>query len=94
MHKHNLKKCIVTLKLKQHDIKHKSERGMGKTGSMAITQEQLIELESKPKTRAQIRLDYFICVLPLICMAIASAEYWMVPDNSKNEKVRWKIKFQ
>lgn len=49
-----------------------------------ITQEQLIEMESAPKTRAQIVLDYIVCFLPLVCMGAASVEYWMIPNDSTN----------
>lgn len=49
-----------------------------------ITQEQLIEMESAPKTKAQVILDYIVCLLPLVCMGIAVLEYFLVPDGSSN----------
>lgn len=50
-----------------------------------LTQEQLTEMESVPKTKRQIILDYLICVLPLFCMALAISEYLLLPDVRNND---------
>ena len=49
-----------------------------------LTQEQVIELETKPQTKGQIILDHIICLLPLASMGIMLLEYFLVPDGSSN----------
>lgn len=49
-----------------------------------LTQAELIELETKPKTKGQIIADYVICFMPLVCMGIMLLEYFLVPDGNSN----------
>lgn len=49
-----------------------------------INKEKLIELESRPKTKFQKGMDFFVCILPILCMGVALAEYCLVPDIREN----------
>ncbi|WP_253290872.1 ABC transporter permease [Pseudoflavonifractor sp. MSJ-37] len=50
------------------------------SGQDGMTRQQLLELESAPKTRRQILLGRLILVLPLVTGGAALAEYWYLPN--------------
>ena len=49
-----------------------------------MTKEELQELENKPKTKKEIFMDWFICILPIICGIAAICEYLYVPNYKNN----------
>lgn len=53
-----------------------------------ITAAELADLESKPKTKAQIALDRFVCLLPTLFGLAAMGEYLYLPNA-----VSWKTTY-
>ena len=49
-----------------------------------ITREQLMELEQKEKTPAQLARDMLVTLLPLIAFIASQLEYWLVPNKYRN----------
>lgn len=49
-----------------------------------LTKSELIELESAPKTKFQIVLDYFICFLPIFVGILHLMEYYFIPNKGIN----------
>lgn len=50
-----------------------------------ITRYELLELESKPKTKFQVIFDYIICILPILMGFSALAEYYCIPNLKPNK---------
>jgi len=50
-----------------------------------LTKEDIIELESKPKTKLEIILDYVISFLPVIFGVIHILEYVLIPNHGFNK---------
>lgn len=48
------------------------------------TKEELFELESKPLTNSQIKLNYFICLCPVLMGIICELEYYLIPNHGRN----------
>ena len=63
----------------------KSNKYLTPANTSELTREKLIELEQDSKSNIQKLLDLFISFLPLICCAIAIAEYVFIPN--KLEKI-------
>lgn len=68
---------------REEGVRQKMEK-QGKKGLGEVTQEELIELESRPKTQAQIVMDYVISLLPLVAMGGGILEYLLIPDVGNN----------
>lgn len=49
-----------------------------------MTKDELMELESAPKSRLQIIIDRLICFLPIAAGGLALLEYYMVPNMKGN----------
>lgn len=58
---------------------------MGENETKTLTKEELLEMESAPKTKGQIALDYCICLMPFAAAAIMLAAYYLLPDKSINK---------
>ena len=59
-----------------------------KTGAPSLdglTRQRLLELESAPRTKAQIITDYVICIMPFIVGIAAELEYFFVPNYGSNQ---------
>ena len=54
------------------------------TPVQSLTRQQLLDLERKKKTKAQLWLDMLIYLLPFVGGIAAVLEYTQVPDNSLN----------
>ena len=52
------------------------------TPVQSLTRQQLLDLERKKKTKAQLWLDMLIYLLPFVGGIVAVLEYTQVPDNS------------
>ena len=50
-----------------------------------LTRDELREMESAPKTKAQIILDYVITFLPFAAAALMFAIYYKMPNKSENK---------
>ena len=50
----------------------------------ALTRDRLIELEQNNKTNAQKVMDIVVSLMPLICCAVALAEYIIIPNKYNN----------
>ncbi len=49
-----------------------------------LTKEQLLELERKPRTQGQERLDFLICFAPFLAAAVMFAVYYLLPGENEN----------
>lgn len=50
-----------------------------------ITRYELLELESKPKTKIQLIFDYIVCFLPIITGVLCLTEYYYIPGIRPNK---------
>ena len=48
------------------------------------TKEELLELESRPLTQSQIKMNYFICLCPILMGIICELEYYLIPNKGFN----------
>lgn len=51
-----------------------------------LTREQLLEMESAPKTKMQRRLDVLVCFCPFIAAIIMFLVYYNMPNIVTNPK--------
>lgn len=49
-----------------------------------LTRDELIELESKPKTKSDMVKNYIICFLPTMVSILCLLEYYLVPNHGLN----------
>ena len=54
--------------------------------SETITKEELLELESKPKTKQEIFIDRVICFLPIVAGVLAILEYWFIENEGSQQQ--------
>ena len=52
--------------------------------AMSLTKEELLEMESLPKTKLDVIKDYLICFLPIIIGILCLLEYYFVPNYGMN----------
>nr|WP_303936166.1 ABC transporter permease subunit [Treponema denticola] len=50
-----------------------------------ITRYELLELESKPKTKTQLVFDYIVCFLPITMGVLSLTEYYYIPSIRPNK---------
>lgn len=50
-----------------------------------ITRHELLELESKPKTKTQLVFDYIVCFLPITMGVLSLTEYYYIPGIRPNK---------
>lgn len=49
-----------------------------------LTKDELLELESAPKTKMKIMLDYLICISPVLTGLLCLLEYYIIPNHGIN----------
>lgn len=54
--------------------------------NMDLTKDELIRLESRPKTKKDLVLDLVICIMPVIFGLIHLLEYYLIEDKGINTK--------
>ncbi|WP_041702091.1 ABC transporter permease [Gottschalkia acidurici] len=51
---------------------------------MSLTKEELLEMESLPKTKLDVMKDYLICFLPVTIGILCLLEYYFIPNYGMN----------